>query len=531
MRHLAGSQSALIGIDIGTSSIKVGAFDLCGKVIVLRRGATPTRHIGEGWAEHDAEGLWTLVRTLLGEVCRLLPSGTTVEAIAPTSVGEAGVPVDGEGVVLRPAIAWFDARTTAEATWWEEAAGAAAVYRITGQPIDPHYGANKLLWIRKHEPEVFSATRKWLSLADFIILRLSGAYATDRSLASRMMLFDQGKSDWSDDLIRLTGLDRQLFPSVFVGGTYVGGLLGPVAHDVGLSPGTPIVTGGHDRLCGAFAARGGKKLLVDSTGSAEAAILPADNFVMPSPDNVRFIACYADVVPGQYVYSARIGYAGALVDWFRRELGGAIAATCGSEPLSVDDLESLIPRPLAYSGLLIYPAFGRVIGPLWDPMMRRGAVLGLKLEHKRGHIYQALLEGICFSLRANLDSLQEISKQPIGRIRVEGGATRSEVWLQLKADISGREIDAVRLDEPTSLGAALLAGVGAGVFADHRAAGAAVLIDSDVRIPDPQRQAVFDAVFQDVYLAVPSLLSGIAGALEKVNAPSSNNGRSRTSVD
>ena len=516
---MAGSRSALIGVDLGTSSIKVGAFSPSGKLLSLRRVATPTERLRDGWAEHDPEALWAATATLLREVREALPPGVTVDAIAPASVGEAGVAVDGNGTPVRPAIAWFDTRATAQATWWERVAGMAAVNRISGQPIDPHYGVNKLLWIRENEPGAFAAARKWLSLADYLILRLCGEYATDRTLASRTMLFDQRRLDWSDELIALAGLDRGLLPPAHVGGTRVGRLLSDVARETGLPAGTPVATAGHDRLCGAFAARGATDILVDSTGSAEAVVLPNRAYVERTADEAGFVSCYADVVPEQYVYSARIGYAGALLDWLRRDLlGSGRSIGDDGDAISIEELESAIPRPLAYSGLLVYPSFGRVIAPFWNQATRGGAVLGLTLGHRRGHLYQGLLEGVCFSLRANLDWLEDLSGRPVERLRVEGGATRSPVWLQLKADISGRVVEAVRLEEPTALGAALLAGIAVGAFADHKAAGAAIALDVSTCRPDSGRRVAFDAVYRDAYRHLPALLSTVGSAVNRFGA-------------
>jgi xylulokinase len=500
------SRPALLGIDLGTSSIKVAAFDLQGQIMVLRRRETPTWRGPEGWAEHDPEALWSATRVLLKEVREALPRTASIESIACTSVGEAGVALDGQGAAVRPAIAWFDTRSAEEAEYWKEAAGMAAVNRITGQPIDPHYGVNKLLWMRKHEPGAFAATRKWLSLADFILLRLGGSYATDRSLASRTMLFDQQRLAWSQELLSLAGLDPGLLPEVHVAGTKVGGLLPAVAAETGIHAGTPVAHAGHDRLCGALAARAGKAIAVDSTGSAEAIVLPVSTYVPRSAQEAGFVSCYADVVPDQYIYSARVGYAGALVDWMRRELG---APGAGEETMTAEALEAAIPRPLRYSGLLVYPSFGRTLAPAWNPAARGGAILGLTLAHGRPHIYQALLEGICFSLRNRLDWLQTLSEQPIEGIRVEGGVLRSNLWLQLKADIAGRAIEAVQLDEPTALGAALLAGVSVGAYSSHTAASHALSAKIKVFWPEPARRSQFERIYKEAFLKLPDLIGAV----------------------
>jgi xylulokinase len=505
-----GSATALIGIDLGTSSIKVAAFDPTGRILALRRGETPTWRGPRGWAEHDPDALWAVTLDLLRRVREELAASTDVAAIACTSVGEAGVAVDATGRPVRPAIAWFDSRSGDQVAYWEGIAGMAAINRITGQPVDPHYGVNKLLWIRQHEPAAFAATRKWLSLADYLVLRLCGAYATDRSLAARTMLFDQRRLTWSTELLALAGLDAELMPAVDVGGTRIGGLLPAVAGATGLTAGTPIALAGHDRLCGAFAARGSNDMAVDSTGSAEAIVLPVETYVERSAEEAGFVSCYADVVPGQYIFSARVGYAGALVDWLRRELLGA--GDRKDDSIGAPELDALIPLPLRYSGLLVYPSFGRALAPLWNPAAKGGAILGLTLAHGRGHIYQAILEGICFSLRNRLDWLEQLTNRPIARLRVEGGAVRSPIWMQLKADVSGRPLEAVQMEEPTALGAALLAGVAVGIYGSHAEASAAVSADIGGYTPEPQRRDVYDGVYRTAFRRLPDIIASLAVA-------------------
>lgn len=492
-------RSALLGLDLGTSSIKVAAFDLSGRLLAIQRTPTPTARPRPGWAEHDAEHIWIATVSALKALRAELPKDTEIEAIAVASVGESGVLIDRQGRAVRPAIAWFDTRAGAQAQWWEEAAGISEINRITGQPLDPHYGVNKLLWIRKNEPSAFSRACKWLSFADYLIYRLAGTCATDRSLASRTMLFDQRRLDWSKDLLTLSGINAGLLPSVHVAGTRVGGLVSEVAQEIDLPAGTPVAIGGHDRLCGAFAARQGGSAAVDSTGSAEAIVLPVDSYRERSAEEAGYASCYSDVVPNQYVFSARVGFAGALIEWVQQTLAGPA-------PTDVDSIDSLIPAPLSPSGLVIYPSFGRGIGPCWSPATRTGVAVGLTLGHSRGDLLQGFIEGTCFSLRANLEWLQDLSG-PISQLRVECGGMNSRVWLQLKADIVGQPIAHVQLEEPTALGAAFLGGVAVNIFPSHAAAGTAIQCTSETFYPDSQRRSEYGALYRGTYRPLPWLLS------------------------
>jgi xylulokinase len=432
--------------------------------------------------------------------------------VAAASVGEAIAPLDKAGEAVRPAIAWYDPHGVAEAEWWGREVGRDVVYRTTGQVLDAHYGINKVMWVRRNEPGAFARARYWLSMGDLVTYWLCGVYGTDFSLASRTMCFDQRRLDWSDQLLGVAGLDRSRFPQAYPSGSWIGAVTPEAAAATGLLAGTPVVVGGHDRLCAAFASRGNRQLPVDSTGSAEALVVPVEEYVERTTAEAGSIACYADVVPRQYVFSARVGYAGALVDWYWREVRGEDAS---AGHLAV---EAEIEWPLSFSGLLCYPSFGRVLAPVWDEAAATGAVFGLTLGHRRSHVLQALIEGVCYSLRANLDWLEKLTHQPVPVLRAEGKVTASRVWAQLKADVTGRRIETVRLEEATALGAALLAGTGCGIYRDHAAAGAAVEQELEPWVPTPALAATYTDVFQHGFRRLPALVGEVATVLSRATA-------------
>lgn len=500
--------SALLGVDVGTSSVKVVGFDTSGHLVAQRRGATPTERLSGGLAEHDVDALRVLVVRLIGEVVSAL-DGSRVEAVAAASVGEAIALLDEAGEAVRPAIAWYDPRGVAEAEWWAREIGRDVVYRTGGQVLDAHYGVNKVMWVRRNEPGAFARARYWLSMGDLVTYWLCGVFGTDFSLASRTMCFDQRRLDWSDELLGVAGLNRSRFPPAYPSGSWIGAVTPEAAAATGLLAGTPVVVGGHDRLCAAFAARGNRRLPVDSTGSAEALVVPVEEYVERTTAEAGSIACYADVVPRQYVFSARVGYAGALVDWYRRDVLG--------EDASVGHLavEAEIEWPLSFSGLLCYPSFGRVLAPVWDEAAATGAVFGLTLGHRPSHVLQALIEGVCYSLRANLDWLERLTNQPVPVLRAEGKVTLRRVWAQLKAEVTGRRIETVRLEEATALGAALLAGTGCGIYRDHAAAGAAVEQELEARSPTPVLAATYTDVFEHGFCRLPALVGEVATVLSR----------------
>jgi len=429
-----------------------------------------------------------------------------------TSVGESAVALDGQARPVRPAIAWFDSRGEPQAAWWSREVGPARVAQISGQVLDAHYSVNRLMWLREQEPDSYARVRHWLSLGDLAILRLCGELATDFSLASRTMVFDQRRLDWSDQLLDAAGLQRSLFPPAAVGGTRVGSVTAEASAATGLPVGTPVVLGGHDRLCAAFASRGRELLPVDSTGSAEALVMPVAGYIERDPATAGFAACYADVVPGQFVVSARVGYAGALLDWYRREIE---SAPPDIGPLDVDQI---VGWPLAFSGLVCYPSFGRALGPEWDASVSGGALIGLTIGLRRAQLIQSIIEGVGYALRANLDWLERYTGRAIPALRVEGPMTASRVWMQLKADVSGRRVRGVRLDEATALGAALLAGVGAGLYADHGAAAVVVEHRLEDWSPTQPLAQTYTDVFEHGFRPLPDAIRDLVAVLDRAGA-------------
>jgi xylulokinase len=207
-----------------------------------------------------------------------------------------------------------------------------------------------------------------------------------------------------------------------------------------------------------------------------------------------------------------VGLAGGLVEWVRRELYARRDGALVPYDEMMDELEA----PLSFSGVVCYPTFGRFITPYWDPGVVHGAFAGLTTGHRRAHLLQAVLEAPAFSLRANLHALEAVTGQPLEAIRVEGGVTRNATWMQLRADVIGRPMEAIELREPAAVGAALLAGVGAGCFTDHHAAAAAVAPPSRLWEPDETRATDYAEVFDAVYSRLPAALRGINQAIEGV---------------
>ncbi len=308
----------LIGLDLGTTTIKASAYDpAAGRVRCTATRPTPVAHPQPGWSEHDPAALWQAVAGCLAEVAAQA-AGEPVAGLAIASFAEAGLPLDAAGRPLYPMIAWYDWRCEAQAALWRQWP-AAQLHAITGQRASPSFGVNKWLWLRDQRPEIAGRAARWLSAPDYILWRLAGVAVTDYSIASRTLLFDQRTRAWSPELLAAAGLSAGQLPRALPAGTAVAALPPAAAAATGLPAGTPCVLGGHDHLCAALAVGAWQPgTIVDSSGTAGAvlALLPAFH---TSPEAAAGgFACYAHILPGLYVLKAGLKLTGGAIEWLAR---------------------------------------------------------------------------------------------------------------------------------------------------------------------------------------------------------------------
>src|SRR3989441_2916104 len=270
----------LVGIDVGTTNTKTVIFDVeTGRICAVGSSRTITRHPLPEWSEFDAEDVWGTVLQSIQAAVQHCDRPERLRGISVARMGESAFPVDAGGNVLHAASAWYDQRTVAEGQWWESIAGRERIFTITGHIPRPTYGVNKLLWLRNHVPHIVERIHHWLSIEDFVLWKLSGSFATDYSIASRTMLFDQRTLTWSESLLEQAGLPAAWFPPAFPSGTAIGSVSKEVAEQTGLPQQAIVSTGGHDHLCGALAAgvtRPGH--LLESIGTASVIMAGGDGF-------------------------------------------------------------------------------------------------------------------------------------------------------------------------------------------------------------------------------------------------------------
>ena len=492
----------LVGIDVGTTNTKTVIFDVeTGRICSVGNSRTITRHPKLEWSEFDAEDVWRTVLQSIQAAVQQCDRPERICAISVASMGESAFPVDADGNVLHAAIAWYDQRTAPEAQWWENTAGRERIYTITGHVPRLTYGVNKLLWLHNHLPQVFDRMYRWLSIEDFVLWKLSGSFATDYSIASRTMLFDQRTLTWSESLIEQAGLSIEWFPPAFPSGTAIGTVSKEVAERTGLPLQAILTTGGHDHLCGALAAgvtHPGQ--LLESMGTASV-LLAVSNAFHPSLELLAAgCTSYANVVPHTYVTLGTLDFAGGALEWIVTLLYGQGQKLTVSPEIYTQALHEAAEIPPGSYGAITIPSF-LGSGTPYGESSARGAMLSLTPSHGRPELVRAMMEGLAFWLRDNIAMFYNLGIAPLKpEITMIGGATQAAPLLQIKADIAGCPIKVPQITEAAATGASLLAGMGAHIFQSAEGAASSVLHTVQTYEPDTQAVEKYDIIYEHTYL-------------------------------
>jgi xylulokinase len=471
---MALGQEVLLGIDIGTSGCKIAAFGLDGTAVAQCTETYPTRYPAPGCVEQSAMDWWAAVcrgvRRLIGE------GGLRAEQI--DGVGVAGqswaaLPVDASGEPLRDAMIWLDARSGPQLERLRSEVGEERIFALSGNPLAVGYTTGKILWLKEHEPEVYRRTHKFVQSNSFIVQRLTGACTHDVSQGYGVHAFDVKHCRWDDELCGAMGIDPQLLPPLVGSGDIVGGVSVRAAAETGLAAGTPVVAGGLDAACGTLGAGVMQPGETQEQGGQAGGMSIALDAALAHP---RLILG-GHVVPGRWLLQGGTVGGGSL-NWLRREFGGAGGGS-GDSGSSIDaksngdwfvhlnrEAESIPPGA---GGLLFLPYMAGERSPIWDEHAR-GTLIGLAYDKTRGAVARAMMEGCAFALRHNLLTAEEAGAT-VSHLVSMGGAANSRLWTQIKADVTGKPIRVLSAtDLATTLGAAMLAGVGIGWYADFEEA-------------------------------------------------------------
>jgi FGGY-family pentulose kinase len=478
----------LMGIDYGTGGVRVGIFDREGTPTVFHAVEFETSYPRSGWAEQDPDTWWSsLVQAVHGALDQ---SGVAAEAIAGIGVDTTAATVlalDANDRHLRPAIMWMDVRASDQAERIGDTGDPALKYNGFGA-VSAEWGLPKCLWLKEQEPKTWQEARHICDAGDWLINRLTGEWAASINVAAAKYHHDRKEGGFPVSLLEAVGLDDFLekFPQdVKDMGAPVGGLRRQVAEELGLKPDTPVAQGGIDGFVGQIGLgviEPGKLALI--TGSSHALL----GQVAEPIHGQGFWGAYTDaVMPGQYTVEAGQASTGTIVAWFKNRLAkGATeeAAKRGVDPYVVlNELAANVP--IGSDGLIVVDYFQGNRTPHTDPLVR-GMIWGLSLGHTEGHLFRAIIEGICYGTEDSLRTFRGHKFEP--RLNIaSGGPTKSALWMQIHADVSGIPIALNRVGEGPVLGSAILGAVGAGVYPDVPTAVQHMVHTERTLEPDPDR--------------------------------------------
>ncbi len=487
----------ILAHDLGTTGNKANLFDEQGHWVAGHLEPYPVHYPQPGWAEQDPSDWWRAVcnatRALLAQT-HVAPRNIAAVTFSGQMMGV--VAVDNRGVPLRTAIIWADQRATEEAAFIAERCTPEAVYQRTGHRISPAYSAAKILWLKRHQLEVFQQARSFLTAKDYVVLRLTGQYVTDYSDASGTNLFDLHTRTWCEDFIAQLELERSQLPALHPSSSVVGTVTREAAEATGLAEGTPVVIGGGDGACatvGAGCVADGEPYCVLGT-SAWIAFTAPQPLLDPQQRTFTFHALQAD----RYVPMGTMQSAGGAREWLLRAM-------------QAQPEEALARVPPGCDGLLFLPYLIGERSPWWNPHAR-AAFVGLTMSHDAAAMQRAVLEGVAFNLRLIFEALS--TQMPLRSLRFIGGGARSVLWQHILADVLGVPLLIPELlAEATSWGAAVAGGVGVGLYHDWSIASARTRIQSVIE-PNAENHARYTeafARFQAAYHALAPLYTPTNG--------------------
>ncbi|MEA2302880.1 MAG: gluconokinase [Solirubrobacteraceae bacterium] len=469
----------VLGVDVGTTSAKVGAFDPHGAELASAERAYPLREPRPGWVVQDPDEVVTATLAAMAEAVRtVLEGGGRVAAVAFSAAMHSLVGVDAHGRPLTDLLTWADSRAL------EQAARLRAehpdLHARTGTPLHPMSPLAKLVWFREHEPALLARAARWAGIKELVLARLTGAWAVDHSVASGTGLMNLQTLGWDGEALALAGVRPDQLSELVPTTARPGGLTEAAATELGLPRGTPVVIGAADgplANLGVGAVRPGVAACSIGTSGALRVVVER-----PAVDPARRLFCYA-LTPGRWVVGGAINNGGVVLQW----AGEALAPDLG--PHAEAELLDLAARvPPGSDGLLMLPSLLSERAPDWSGLSR-GAYVGLTRAHRREHLVRAALEGVCLQLALVLASVREAGAE-VREIRATGGFARSGLWRQMLADALGCPIGFPRGHQGSGFGAALLAMEALGLVDSIERSADLVRIDDVVR-PDAAAAATY----------------------------------------
>lgn len=482
----------LLGIDIGTSSCKVAAFNKKGHVIDQATGEYPVYYPQNGWAEQNPQEWWEQVAAAIRQIMnRGKVKGSDIKGIGVAGQSWSAIMIDQAGEVITNTPIWMDQRSTEICEKLEAKFGKDEIFKVSGNPLKATYSFPKIVWFKENQPEIYEKTVQVLQSNSYIVYQLTGKFSQDKSQGYGLHFFDTKKGTYDFDWCDKFGLDPSLFPPIFECHEIVGLTTASIATETGLPVGIPVVAGGLDAACGTLGAgviSNGQTQ--EQGGQAGGMSICLEHYQVDE----RLITSH-HVVPGRWLLQGgTVGGAGVakwmLNQFCQEEI--VLANELHKNPFSVME-EKIAGIPAGSDGVVFLPYMSGERSPVWDAAAK-GIYFGLDFAKTKAHFLKAGYEGVAYALKHNLD-VAELSGAIVSELHAMGGAANSLIWTQIKADVTGKRIVVPATDEATTFGAAILAGVATGVYESFEEAVTKTV--STKRIHEPN--AEFASIYQKNY--------------------------------
>lgn len=487
---------ALMGLDLGTTGVKSTITDNAGNILSAAYQEYQTTIQGEGEYELDPSTVWASTKYVIKESSKFVDE--EILAVSVSSFGEAFVAVDENGEPLLNTMLQTDIRGKEEL--------ADLLTRISPDEIRAKTGLNpavtfsvpKIMWIKANHPDLYSHIHKILLYGAYILYKLGGVSAIDYTLADRSLAFNVTAKDWDDDILSAAGIQRELMPDVYPLGTVVGTIKPELADVLGVNRDMKLVTGAHDQICVSIGAGTIEEgIATNGMGSVDN-ISPVFTDLSHLEDNAKHNYPSVPYMDGKYTTISYIYDGGTSLKWFRDAFGYQEVAAAHLAGVSVYDIfNKYIPQEP--TNLLVLPHFSGAAVPYFDEDAR-GMIVGISSATRKTDIYRALMEGVAFEQRMNIENMDRGGIH-INKVRATGGGSRSDMWLQIKADIFNRDVERVHMKESGTMGVIIMAGVAVGLFDSFASAMKKLVTIDKVFHPDPARVAFYNQQYKK-YLAL-----------------------------
>jgi xylulokinase len=505
----------LLALDLGTTSFKAVVYDERGAKLAEQRADPPDRRIEIDGVPVDiweTDALWSVVADLLRRTVE--PFGGEVDALAIAQLGLIGVPLDAGLQPLFAFVTWIDPSAGTSNVLARSGLTDAGLFAVAGNRLNSIYPPAWIGWMSEHEARFAAGMKRWVFVGDWLAYRLCGELASDYSITSQTLTLDQTTLALREDLLRAFGLAEDLFVAPEQAGRMLGGVTGQAARETGLRPGAPVVLGGADWLVGVF----GSGL----TEPGDVGILTGTwelTFTCAREPCLTAVACESGAICDPHVaperWALRIeALSGEVTEWSRRQLHGN-----GDHQGERRDWAEIVADcegvAAGSGGLVFVPHLFGSYGPRHDERAR-GAFVGLTGASTRAAMARAVFEGLSFQTRASVEALTRATGVEAGRIVVMGGGVKNTLWLQTRAEALGRSVEVADDPDVTPRGAAMLAGIGIGVFSDAHDAVARFAPPTRVVKPDPANARLYDDVYDNVYVPLQDSLAPVNHRLARL---------------